>query len=48
MTEKLSLQSVIFLDMVAFPDCEKRLALNRSEHSKDRRVERAFLLVRSS
>jgi len=42
MTAKLSRQSVIFLDMVASPDCERRLALNCSKNSKDRRVERAL------
>ena len=47
MTAKLSRQTVIFLDMVAFQDCEKRFALNRSEHSKDRDVGRAFVIPRA-
>ena len=47
MTAKLSRQIVIFLDMVAFPDCEKRFALNWSEHSKDRGVGRVFVVLRA-
>ena len=47
MTAKLSRQMVIFLDMVAFPDCEKRFALNWSEDSKDRGVGRAFVVLRA-
>jgi hypothetical protein len=47
MTAKLRRQSVIFLDMVAFQDCEKRFALNWSEHSKDRGVGRAFVILRA-
>jgi len=43
MTAKLSLKSVIFLDMVAFPDCEKRLALNWSEHSRDQDFHRVLV-----
>ena len=31
--------------MVAFQDCERGLALNWFEHSKDRRVERAFCAI---
>ena len=47
MTVKLSRQTVILLDMVAFPNCEKRFALNWSEHSKDRDVGRAFVTPRA-
>jgi hypothetical protein len=47
MTAKLSRQSVIFLDMVAFPDCEKHIALDWAEHSKDRGVGRAFVALRA-
>ena len=45
MTEKLSRKSVILLGMVAIQDSERRLALNWSEHSKDRRDERAFCAI---
>jgi len=45
MTAKLSRQTVTFLDMAAFQGCEKHFALSWFEHSKDRDVGRAFVVL---